>query len=209
MRILFLEEAVSFHVKHVGLQLGSLIRISCVVHHLSKRDMHNDNPFDSPNVEKFTFKERGTRNVFWGLTIFLCANCLLLAWFLPGVAMVLAMLVVLPGLANGYIDYRRRLLAGPVDGLTQWGTMVVAFLQLIPFVPLGGLVMFLIAEAVVAYARATMPDGVSAWDVMAGYLMGLIGGILTYAAAVLIMLVWKVIGLNKSYRELAVSQPTT
>ncbi len=209
MRILFLDEAVSFHVKHVGLQLGPSIRISCVVHHLSKQDMHNENPFDSPTVEKFTFKERGAWHVFGGLAIFLCADCLLLAWFLPSVAMVVAMLVVLPGLANGYIDYRRRLLAGPVDGLTQWGTVVVAFLQLIPFVPLGGFVMFLIGEAVVAYARATMPDGVSAWDVMAGYLFGLVGGILTYVAAVLVMLVWKVIRLSKTSRELASSQPIT
>ena len=165
--------------------------------------MHNENPFESPQIKKATFDEHGTWQVYWICTIFLVVGCFVLGWLAPVLAMVVGLLIVLPGLINSYVDYRRRLLAGPSDALDQWGTMVVAFLKLIPCGGLGVLAMFVIAEAIVAHARATMPDGVSAWDVMGGYMIGLIGGVLMYIAGVLAIVTWKFVRLNKFAQKAA------
>ncbi|WP_147274235.1 hypothetical protein [Bremerella cremea] len=133
----------------------------------------------------------------------------MLGWLTPVLGMVVGLLIVLPGLINSYVDCRRRLLTGPSDALDQWGTMVVAFLQLIPLGGLGVFAMFVIAEAIVAYAKATMPGDVSAWDVMGGYLYGLIGGVLTYIAGVVAIVTWKIVRLNKSAQEVASDKPIT
>lgn len=156
------------------------------------------NPFQSPKARQERDPRKRSELVFWGIAAALLIGCgLLFAWS-PILGVVIAVPFVLPGLANSYLEMCfRRDFDGSAYPVEQLRSVVIGFAQLIPLVALAVLIHFGTIEVVVANARATMPGGAEAWDVMGGAVLGLMIGLGFYVLGTLALLGWKLGRIRK------------
>lgn len=161
------------------------------------------NPFQSPSEPPTTKTPAQSNEIFWTL-----AGCLVFVWLLftrssPPLGILVGASVLVPGLLNAVIDFRRQCRTGTVGPWQQWKTIMFAFLQLIPLIILAGATLMGVAVVTILRAEATRQVASNSLNVYASYVVGLIAAVIVYAGEVIILLVWKTLRHQKRMERAA------
>ncbi|WP_146119207.1 hypothetical protein [Blastopirellula marina] len=156
------------------------------------------NPFQSPETAPERSDRKRPELLFWGIATAIIVGCGILAALIPMLGIILAILILLPGLVNSYVELCwRRDYSGSASTEDQILAVGLGFVQLVPFAAVAALIYFGTIQAVVAHARATIPGGAEMWDVMAGAMLGLLVGGTFYVLGILIFIGWKMSRLSR------------